>query len=79
MELAKSDASDHMIRETAGHVSRKMLQQNSQVHLEATRNAFDALSIAPAQNLDSPGEWEGYGTKNQHKIEDRDGGNAAGY
>ena len=66
-ELAESRASDQTIMGIAGHVSKKMLQHYSHVRMEAKRNALDALSMKPAQAVDSGDTTTGYDTNNDTK------------
>jgi hypothetical protein len=66
-ELAESKASDQTIMGIAGHVSKKMLQHYSHVRMEAKRNALDALSMKPAQSVDSGDTTRGYDTNNDTK------------
>jgi integrase len=43
-KLAESKASEHTLMAIAGHVSRKMIEHYSHIHMEAKRAALDAIA-----------------------------------
>jgi len=68
-ELAESKASDQTIMDIAGHVPKKMLRHYSHIRMEARRNALDALSMKPAQTVESGDQKEGYDTNRDTRLQ----------